>query len=321
MMSQLRFLRKGRTILSTCLTDLFSKRFPSLSSTTFNITEWNFQNSTSYRFKQTEVTEEKKLSDIKKKTTDVKYEIRPMRKIDVPQGLDVWRETGMQEGTHSIYSWLKFDPHGFYVAVTNSGEVLGTCAAVINHDDLAFIGLYSVREKYRGLGIGSKIWNACLEHVGTRNLALNSAPGTLEMYRDKCAFPIVEDRWEILLNETDLNVSPANLSDQVPFGVRVQHCRESDLPLIYEFDFNLVGYKRDLVIKLTSQEQDTKTVVAIKDGECIGYGTIRKTCQGIGYVGPLYANDSSIAEVILRRLIVSAPEVKGLFIGTDSNNA
>ncbi|XP_035205595.1 uncharacterized protein LOC118180634 isoform X2 [Stegodyphus dumicola] len=263
----------------------------------------------------------KKPSDIQKKTDDVKYEVRPMRKIDVPQALDVWRETGMQEGTHSIYSWLKFDPQGFYVAITNSGEVLGTCTAVINHDDLAFIGLYSVREKYRGLGIGSKIWNACMEHVGTRNVALNAAPGTLEMYRDKCAFPIVEDRWEILLNEINQSVSPANLSDQVPFGVRVQHCRESDLSLIYEFDFNLVGYKRDLVIKLTSQEQDTKTVVAIKDGECIGYGTIRKTCQGIGYVGPLYANDYSVAEVILRRLIVSAPEMKGLFIGTDSNNA
>ncbi|GFW66662.1 hypothetical protein TNCV_1370951 [Trichonephila clavipes] len=48
------------------------------------------------------------------------YTVRLMTEDDVPQTLDVWRSTGMQEGTHCLYTWLKVDPGAFQIAVTDS---------------------------------------------------------------------------------------------------------------------------------------------------------------------------------------------------------
>ncbi|GFR03756.1 uncharacterized protein TNCT_424881 [Trichonephila clavata] len=60
------------------------------------------------------------------------YTVRVMTEEDVPQTLDVWRSTGMQEGTHCLYTWLKVDPEAFQIAVTDSERDAG-----FGHDSLA----------------------------------------------------------------------------------------------------------------------------------------------------------------------------------------
>ena len=52
------------------------------------------------------------------------YEIRLMKKEEIPQVLDLWRETNLSEGTYSIDTWYEYDPEGFYVAVTTDGKLL-----------------------------------------------------------------------------------------------------------------------------------------------------------------------------------------------------
>lgn len=46
-----------------------------------------------------------------------KFHIRYMETWDVPEVLEVWKEIGLYEGTHTIDSFLKIDPKGFFVAV------------------------------------------------------------------------------------------------------------------------------------------------------------------------------------------------------------
>lgn len=53
---------------------------------------------------------------------EVNVTVRNMVKEDVPKALDLWRETGMQEGTHCLYTWLTVDPECFKVAVTDDGK-------------------------------------------------------------------------------------------------------------------------------------------------------------------------------------------------------
>ncbi|GBL72995.1 hypothetical protein AVEN_922-1, partial [Araneus ventricosus] len=59
-----------------------------------------------------------------KKMTDLNYTVRLMTKDDVPGTLEVWRQTGMQEGTHCLYTWLEVDKEAFNIAVTDSGNYL-----------------------------------------------------------------------------------------------------------------------------------------------------------------------------------------------------
>jgi len=42
-----------------------------------------------------------------------------MKLSDVPEVLEIWKEVGLYEGTHSIDSFLEVDPNGFYVAIND----------------------------------------------------------------------------------------------------------------------------------------------------------------------------------------------------------
>lgn len=251
---------------------------------------------------------------------DVKVTVRLMTKEDVPQALDVWRETGMQEGTHSLYTWLKVDPEAFHVAVTDEGEVIGACSAVIHDEDIVHVGMYCVREKHRGLGVGIKVWNACMEHVGDRNVCLNGVPDKVKLYKERGGFPILETNWVCVMNETTSPVHPETLSDTSPASVDIVPFEDSHLPLICDYDSKLIGYDRKLALELNCKEPGSRSFVALKDGACVGFGTIKMSCQEAGQVGPLYADGKEIAEVILKRLILSLSQVKGFAMMTMSNN-
>ncbi|GIY76146.1 n-acetyltransferase domain-containing protein [Caerostris darwini] len=254
------------------------------------------------------------------KMGEMNYTVRVMTKEDVPQTLDVWKATGMQEGTHCLYTWLEVDKEAFHVAVLDSGEVIGVCSAVIHNPNFVFVGIYAVLEKYRGYGIGKKVWDACMEHIGSRNAALNAVPDKLVLYRDRGGFPIVETAWTCVVNETENPVNHEALSDQIPDGIVLEPFQESHLPSMFEYDLALMGYERRKALELNCKEFGSKTLVAHKDGKCVGFGTIKRSCTNFGQVGPLYADDPAVAEVLLRRLIASHTEVKGFAMMTCSSN-
>ncbi|KAF8795052.1 hypothetical protein HNY73_002948 [Argiope bruennichi] len=212
---------------------------------------------------------------------DLKYTVRPMTKDDVPGTLEVWRQTGMQEGTHCLYTWLEVDKEAFNIAVLDSGEVIAACCAVLHHPDFAFVGIYCCLEKKDMMAA----------------VALNAVPGKLELYRDKGGFPIVETRWTSVVNETEEPINHEPLSDQVPDGVTIEPFQEAFLPAMSEYDHALMGYDRKLALELNCKEVDSQSLV-----------------------GPLYADDAAVAEVILRRLIVSLPKAKGFAMMTISTN-
>lgn len=250
------------------------------------------------------------------------YIIRVMRKEEIAQALDIWKETGMQEGTGSLHTWLQVDPECFQVAVSPSGELLGVCSGVILNEDLAFFGLYAVREKCRGLGIGPKLWKACLSHIGDINAAVNAVPGKLEVYRDRGGFPVEETTWSCLIYETAAQIDFSPLTSNIP-GVKVVKISDKDMTKVLEYDFEVVGFNREKAISLIVNEKDSVAVAAFEDspeGKIKGYGVLKMSVQGSGLVGPLYADNQEIAEVLLRNMMESLPEARGMsLMSTDVN--
>ncbi|GFW66656.1 acetyltransf_18 domain-containing protein [Trichonephila clavipes] len=199
-------------------------------------------------------------------------------------------------------------------------EVIAVCCAVIHHPNLAFVGVYAVREKYRGCGIGKEVWDKCMKHVDNMNVVINAVPDKVFLYRDKGGFPILETEWTCVVNETEEPINHEALSNEVPDGVEIVPFQESHLPAMFEYDLALIGYDRKLALELNCNEFDSKTFVAFKDGKCVGFGTIKRSCHNVGQVGPLYADDPAVAEVMLRTLIESHPDVKGFAMMTISSN-
>lgn len=251
---------------------------------------------------------------------EICFYVRSLRQEDIPQLMEIRRELGIHDVKSCIQTWITVDPQGIKIIETDTGELVGACGFVKNNEGLAFLGLYCIRSKYQGYGLGINVYNAAVEHAGNANGALNAVPGKLEMYRDKGGFPVVETEFKCLKNFTTDHVDPKNLSSTVPKGVIIEAVQECHLPALFDYDYSVVGFERKLALALNCQERKSKTYVAMKNGACVGFGTIKTTCLGAGRVGPLYADDPAVAEVLLKRLIISLPNVKGLVMNTVSSN-
>ncbi|XP_035215507.1 uncharacterized protein LOC118189073 [Stegodyphus dumicola] len=247
------------------------------------------------------------------------YSIRPMEKEEIPEVLDIWRETKLSEGTHSLDTWFSYDPEGFYVAVTNDGEILGVCAGVLQNEDLAFIGLYVVKSSYQRKGIGKRIWDTVMERVGLRNAGVNPVPEQLANYRDRAGFGVQTSWCSVVCVARDVLTS--ELCTNIP-DVEIQVLKPGDdiIDEVTLYDADVYGFSRRNLVKLLCEEGDSITVAAIKVGErkVCGYGCIKENIKGNALVGPLYADETDIAELILYYLIKAFPlaESRGVTMTT-----
>lgn len=85
--------------------------------------------------------------------------------------------------------------------------------------------------------------------------------------------------------------------------------RASVLSAVINYDAGIHGYDRSKIVTLSSSEEDSITLTAIRTGtgRVCGYGTLRKNVQTSLLVGPLYADKAEIAEMLLRRLLEEYP--------------
>ncbi|GFY06764.1 n-acetyltransferase domain-containing protein [Trichonephila clavipes] len=193
-------------------------------------------------------------------------------------------------------------------AVTNnyaSSHAFTTCFIIVHELDHFDNGL---------------LYKCCTEISTYANLVGNSVPELMEVYQGTGVFPVVEKEWTIIKNQTSSNVFPEALSNVLPPKVDTQPFEDSFLQSMFAYDYDLMGYKRSRALEMSCKEKDSKTFVALKDGKCVGFGSIKKSCLDAGRVGPLYADDPAVAEVLLKKLLEAFPERKGFAMMTLSSN-
>lgn len=73
---------------------------------------------------------------------------------------------------------------------TDARELIG-CISVVSHSpSLAFIGFYIIKQQFRGLGFGMKLWNGVLQPYLSdprMNLCLDAVPEQVQTYK-RCGF-------------------------------------------------------------------------------------------------------------------------------------
>lgn len=233
-------------------------------------------------------------------------EVRLMRPDEIEQAVAIWKEQGLEEGQNNVKIWYEVDPEGFYVAVdTNTDQVVGTCAAVRQHETLFFVGMYAVRKSYQGRGIGPRVWQVLMNRVGDHNAGLNAVPKHLTTYRDRAGFSFLEP-WSTLVYNTT-SVSPENLPASVE-GLRVVPITDDILSKLVDYDAEIHGYNREKAVTLTLQDEDGCSRAVLRrddEGEDVvcGFGKLSANILGGALASPLYADDREVAGVLLRELI------------------
>ncbi|GFY72546.1 n-acetyltransferase domain-containing protein [Trichonephila inaurata madagascariensis] len=247
----------------------------------------------------------------------LKYRLRPFVEADIPAVLKIALRCNYPFSTEDLVSWSKHDPAGISVAELDSGELIGLGAVVNHNDKTSFGGAFIVHEKYRTMKVFHQLIMSSIQHAGHRNLAGNCYEDKVG-YFSKLGLRVLEKSWIIMeyLGEP----RPHLLSNTTPEGVEIKSLEENGFESMLFYDRSLAGYDRMFILKSIIRKRNSKTLIALKNGICVGYGIIKRNISDAALVGPLYADDSHVAEVLLRKLLESMPDAKCLSMATVSTN-
>ena len=159
-----------------------------------------------------------------------------------------------------------------------------------------------------------------MERVGDRNAGVNPVPEQLANYRDRAGFPIQSDWLSVVCVAKKIPVS--KMLTELP-GINAKVLEPEDFEevnKVKQYDADVLGFSRSRLISLLCREKDTVTVVATNshDDSVCGYGTIKQNIKGNALIGPLFADNSSVAELIIYHMVKAFPmaEAKGVTLMT-----
>lgn len=205
--------------------------------------------------------------------------------------------------------------------VMSSGKIYGhknsvgkivSSAAIIPYDtDLASIGMVIVNEEYRGLGLGKKATQKCIDSVSQNtSIMLISTEDGKPLY-ENLGFKTVDYVHKYLSD----NYIPTKLF--INREITLEKYSENDINEIIELDSAAFGDKRrKLLLNRINQSKHCFVVRNLK-GKIIGFGLSILGPVNL-LIGPIVAPDSKTAALIINRLVLN--HQGNLRIDVPSNN-
>jgi GNAT superfamily N-acetyltransferase len=220
--------------------------------------------------------------------------IRKMSREEAEFAVEMAAAEGWNPGIHDGELFYEADHEGFFIAELE-GKPVGCASAVAYDNDFGFLGLFVVKPEFQKKGIGMKLTEKCLEHLGDRNIGLDGVVENEKKYQKVMKF----------------RSSYSNLrfegrgGGEIPDGL----IRISEVPFekLLDYDREMFPAPRSRFLEKWVNQPDSYAFAALEAGNLEGYGVIRK-CR-VGYkIGPLFADDQDTAEKIFRALRASVPE-------------
>jgi len=219
--------------------------------------------------------------------------IRKTRREEVEFAVEMAAAEGWNPGIHDGELFYEADPEGFFIAEL-AGKFVGCASAVAYDDSFGFLGLYVVKPEFRKTGIGMKLTEKCLEHLGERNIGLDGVVENEKKYQKAMKFKSYYSnlRFEGIgggkVPDGLVNISA------VPF--------ES----LLEYDRRMFPAPRPRFLEKWIKQPDSYAFARLEAEKLKGYGVIRKCRKGYK-IGPLFADDLNTAEEIFQALKASVP--------------
>ena len=233
--------------------------------------------------------------------------IRSMRKDELDYAIELAANEGWNPGLNDASSFYSADSDGFLIGLLND-KPIGCISAVSYQKKFGFIGFYIVLQEYRGKGYGLQLWNAAIEKLKGMNIGLDGVIAQQENYKRsgfKFAYSNIRYQWQNVHHEYDIR--DIFNGSTFPFD------------RISRYDKQFFPADRSKFLKNWINMPDSFSSVQKCGSEISGLGVIRK-CR-VGYkVGPLFADDSKIAENIFLSLTNNVEEGKLIFLDVPEIN-
>jgi len=212
---------------------------------------------------------------------------------------------GWNPGLDDRRSFYATDAQGFLGGWLGQ-KIIATISAVSYGGRFGFIGFYIVDPEFRGQGYGRKIWDAALERLRGQCLGLDGVVAQQDFYR-RSGFELAHR-----------NIRMQGRANSFPES-GLAGLNEISATALYEYDRRQFGFERPQFLKAWLNQDHGLVRISLHGDAIQGYGVIRKCHTGYK-IGPLFANDRSIAEDILQALISAIPAGETFYLDIPEPN-
>jgi GNAT superfamily N-acetyltransferase len=242
--------------------------------------------------------------------------VRPMGPEDLAFALDLAAQEGWTPGLHDAPCFYACDPGGFLLGEVD-GRPIGCVSAVRYGPSFGFLGLYIVAPEFRGLGYGTTLWNAALEHLGDRCVGLDGVlekeggyqrSGFITAYGNVRFSGSPGPRPPALHKPRTPPAPPGREEDppgSAPFEIRAA-C-DAPREALHAYDRVCFPADRAAFVDCWIRMPDSRALCAVSGGRVLGWGAI-KACLSGYKIGPLFADDYEVAESLYLALCSAVPE-------------
>lgn len=216
-------------------------------------------------------------------------------------------------GWHTAQSHIKLvmnpDVTDGYIIAEYDGKPVGSLLAYKFTDTDVFVGLYLVSERYRGLGVGKKLWNWLLNYSKGRDLWLCSPEENLDAYARKGMFPIqdvMQFRQFSHVNKKQENFERIKTESEM----ELQEITDDNLHLITAYDREVCECERGTFWKHWMSVEVKPGCVAMTNGNVRGFVFIvaSDSIDNHHYrIAPLFADNGDIALSLFEKITENLP--------------
>ncbi|OAP40572.1 GCN5 family acetyltransferase [Sinorhizobium glycinis] len=220
--------------------------------------------------------------------------IRRATRAELDTIIDWAAREGWNPGLEDANAFWAADPEGYWVAT--EGETLAAAISLVRYGaQYAFLGLNIADPAFRGRGIGLALWKRAIASAEGRVIGLDGVVAQQDNYRKSgFAWAHANVRYGGALDVSEppgthlIDVAPVHVTALTDYDRRFNPARRE--AFLYEW---------------TKQLPTRRSVLLLRDGTIVGYGTIRGCREGLK-IGPLFADNETGADLIFRKLAAGA---------------
>ncbi|WP_170608108.1 GNAT family N-acetyltransferase [Ruegeria arenilitoris] len=227
------------------------------------------------------------------------YIIRPLKLTEVQHAVDWAGREGWNPGKHDAECFHPTDPDGFLGGFLD-GEMISSVSAVNYDDKFAFLGFYIVRPEFRHHGHGLEIAQHALAHCKGRNMGLDGVVEQQENYR-KSGFRFAYNNYRFAGTKREILDKLGQASS--PQLAELTSATDE----LFSYDRALFPASRELFLRDWLNAASHVSRSYTENGVLKGYVTLRP-CQTGYKIGPLFADNTEIAQLLLASVITDIPD-------------
>lgn len=212
---------------------------------------------------------------------------------DIPALIDLSTSIGWDYDRNEITTMMNSGK--IYGHKNEEGKIVSSAAIIEYVSKLASVGMVIVRQDYRGMGLGRKATQKCLNSISSNKTAMLIATEEGKPLYEKMGFKSVDYVHKFLCDHYEPLVKSSNHHSNI------KPINEEDISQLIHLDTEAFGDNRKTFLINRLKQSKEAIVVKSPEGKNIGYGmSISGPVHLI--LGPIVALDSETASVIINQL-------------------